>query len=58
MGPKKLQDSERPLTTEGSRRVLAGFQSIVATCSKSLNRISSPFKRTMQTAEILQKVLF
>ncbi len=52
---KKLNDSERPLTSEGIEEfghVAKALPSVVS----NLNRIySSPFKRTMQTAEILQK---
>lgn len=52
---KKLADSERPLTSEGIEEFnhIAKALPLLVT---NLNRIfSSPFKRTIQTAEILEK---
>jgi len=52
---KKLQDGERPLTTEGIEEFGIVAKSLVQLVP-NINRIfSSPFKRTMQTADILQK---
>ena len=52
---KKIADSERPLTTEGIEEFTLVSKALLQLIP-NLNRIfSSPFKRTMQTAEILQK---
>lgn len=53
---KKLPDSDRPLTTEGIEEFNIVAKALPALV-QNLNRIySSPFKRTIQTAELLQKV--
>lgn len=52
---KKLNDSERPLTSEGIEE-FSNVAKALPHLISNLNRIySSPFKRTMQTAEVLQK---
>lgn len=52
---KKLNDSERPLTPEGIEE-FSNVAKALPSLISNLNRIySSPFKRTMQTAEVLQK---
>jgi phosphohistidine phosphatase len=52
---KKLNDSERPLTSEGIEE-FGNVAKALPHLISNLNRIySSPFKRTMQTAEVLQK---
>ncbi|MCC7460748.1 MAG: histidine phosphatase family protein, partial [Proteobacteria bacterium] len=52
---KKLQDNERPLTSEGIEEFTQVSKALPALISKIDRIFSSPFKRTMQTAEILQK---
>lgn len=52
---KKLPDGDRPLTSEGIEEFTQVSKALPALVSNIDRIYSSPFKRTMQTAEILQK---